>query len=677
VSDTDAEVLRRHFVAIATSDYDDPKHRPLPGVVEEVNALRNWLCDSHLGSRSFTHSFPELSSNPTKRQLRDALETPERPWTHSDAAVVYVTGHGMRADGTHWVVLKTTDPARPPSTAQRTSEVIGWLKDTNIEHLMIVLDLCYSGAAVADTVSFDFDLPATWIPLASVTSNQKAHVGALTTVIADFLEELASPIGRKYDHGPFLRVDEFISAIQDGLAKKGQRLANLHHSYPSLATDSPCLPNPRYNPGLVTVRPARRDLALRQGDLEAHWDPRSRGVATGADSGWLFSGRTALMNRLIQAATTGTAPVLVTGAAGTGKSAVIARLVTLSDPDFCARYAALVDAIAPDLRPPLGVIDAAVLATGKVPHEVLAQIYEAIIGDRPTGSSAVPSLDELRNAWWAWLGTHDRAVTIVVDALDEADNPHKLLTEVLAQLTPPGQPGRVRLIVGVRSPGGVDDATTDNVGAGHRPLADIAEQTLHATRLRIDETPWWQALDLADYAYELLTRTDTSPYAAPEHHAGAHAVADALAEQAGKSFLIARIAATSLADRADRVDPQDPAWRATLADGVLGVFRDDLHATLPDPGDRQRAVHLLRAVAFAYGRGLPWRQVWPLVANAVADDPDRSYGDGDIAWLLTSRLGGYLVTDQEDGITVYRLFHDTLRSTLRERSEDLLHTDKP
>jgi hypothetical protein len=131
-----------------------------------------------------------------------------------------------------------------------------------------------------------------------------------------------------------------------------------------------------------------------------------------------------------------------------------------------------------------------------------------------------------------------------------------------------------------------------------------------------------------------------------------------------------------LADRDNRVDPQDPAWQATLTDGVLGVFRDDLHATLPDPGDRQRAVHLLRAVAFAYGRGLPWRQVWPLVANAVADDPDRSYGDGDIAWLLNSRIGGYLVTDQEDGITVYRLFHDTLRSTLRERSEDLLHTDK-
>jgi hypothetical protein len=316
-----------------------------------------------------------------------------------------------------------------------------------------------------------------------------------------------------------------------------------------------------------------------------------------------------------------------------------------------------------------------VLATGKVPHEVLAQIYEAVSGDRPTGSSSVPNLDELRNAWWSWLGTHNRVVTIVVDALDEADNPHKLLTGILDQLNPPEESGRVRLIVGVRSPGGVDEATADR--SGQRPLADIAEHTLKAERLRIDEAPWWQAADLADYAYELLTRTDTSPYAGPEHDTHAWAVADALAAQAGKSFLITRIAATSLATRNNRVDAQDPVWQATLADGVLGVFRDDLYTTLPDPGDRQRAVHLLRAVAFAYGRGLPWRQVWPLVANAVADDPDRNYGDGDIAWLLTSRIGGYLVTDQEDGITVYRLFHDTLRSTLRDRSEALLQSDQP
>ncbi|MCE5282092.1 MAG: DUF2075 domain-containing protein, partial [Deltaproteobacteria bacterium] len=55
-----------------------------------------------------------------------------------------------------------------------------------------------------------------------------------------------------------------------------------------------------------------------------------------------------------------TAPVLVTGAAGTGKSAVLARLVTLSDPDFCTRYDDMVATIPLDLRPTPGAVDAAV-----------------------------------------------------------------------------------------------------------------------------------------------------------------------------------------------------------------------------------------------------------------------------------------------------------------------------
>jgi hypothetical protein len=66
------------------------------------------------------------------------------------------------------------------------------------------------------------------------------------------------------------------------------------------------------------------------------------------------------------------------------------------------------------------------------------------------------------------------------------------------------------------------------------------------------------------------------------------------------------------------------------------------------------------------------------MAHAV-DDEGGSYGDGEIADLLKSRLGGYLITDRVDDTTVYRLFHDLLRDTLRERWRDLLvsPTDVP
>ena len=206
-----------------------------------------------------------------------------------------------------------------------------------------------------------------------------------------------------------------------------------------------------------------------------------------------------------------------------------------------------------------------------------------------------------------------------------------------------------------------------------RQLVERLQTTLAADpetdRVQVDEAPWWVPDDLNRYVSRVLLLTDHSPY--DDHPRAAESVATVLADAAGTSFLVARMAASSLASRTDMVDPNDPAWRQAVSNGVLGVFRDDLLRTLPTPYDRERAVHLLRAVAFGYGRGLPWAQLWPLVANAVADEPGR-YGDTDIAWLLSTRMGGYLVTDREDGVTVYRLFHDDLRANLRERWRELL-----
>lgn len=662
------EVLRRRFVALATSDYDDPTCRPLPGVTGEVKTLRDWLCDPSLGERTFTVQCPELASNPTKQQVRDALEVPAQLWNDSDAAVVFVTGHGVTGHGRHWIVLKSTSTGQLFRTALGTADLVGWIADTGIEHLLVILDLCHAGAAADDTGKFA-DFPATWLALASVTRVQEAKTGALTSAIAGFLAELTSPSGEQFDHGPYLRVDQFLDAVQSRLGD--QRLANLNPALPALGPNL-CLPNPRHRPAPPIVGDSRRDLALRREDLEAHWDPKSRGVAAGSEHGWLFSGRAALMRHLIQRLGGDVRSVVVTGAAGTGKSAVLGRLVTLSDPTFCERYADLVAGIPEELRPPRGSIDVAVLATGKLPHEVLGQIVEAVHAAPASPSASVPTLAQLRSTWWSWLRRQDSTVTVVVDALDEAKNPQTLLDEVLVQLNPPElTQRRVRLIVGVRSPGGTDTRSEKAPRSGGRSLADATGVALDAERLHVDEPPWWQERDLADYATELLTGTLGSPYRGSQHRHHAQAVSRVLAARAGKSFLVTQLAATNLAHRQDRVDPGDPAWHRVLDDGVLGVFRADLHATLRHHEQRVSAVHLLRAVAFAYGRGLPWRQVWPLVANAVADQPG-TYGDNDIVELLTSRLGGYLVTDREDGITVYRLFHDALRSTLRERWRDLL-----
>jgi hypothetical protein len=193
--------------------------------------------------------------------------------------------------------------------------------------------------------------------------------------------------------------------------------------------------------------------------------------------------------------------------------------------------------------------------------------------------------------------------------------------------------------------------------------------------IRADTHPYWNAADVVDYAEEILHTVGHSPYASIRHETTRRRLAVVIAKGVGRSFLIARIVADSLAARPSVQDPDDPQFQAMLERGVRGVLHDDLQQSLLSPADRRRAVDLLRATAYAFGRGIPWLDIWPTVATAISADGTK-YDDRDIAWLLDSRLSGYLVTDQEDGVTVYRPFHDALRDAL-QRSWDALLAEEP
>ncbi|MYS24832.1 MULTISPECIES: ATP-binding protein [unclassified Streptomyces] len=667
-------------MAIATGLYDDPHFRPLP-VDAEVRALTDWLCAPSLGVRAFAPAYPELAHNPSERAVTDALKNPEpyARWRAKDAAVVFVTGHGETSDGVHWTILKASESLRLPATALRTADLIMWLKATEIRHLFLVLDLCFAGKTITEVAAFEKDIPATWLVLPSATRDQEAVTGALTGAVTAFLAELDSREGESYagEKIKYLDVQAFLEGIRAHL-RPGQRLEPLQGSQTS--GPHPCLPNPHYRAqDATTVQAPRSDLAIPQADVEAHWGPKSRGSTADGGSGWLFTGRRQLMLDLIAAATGEPGAMVVTGSAGSGKSAVLARLVTLSDPAFRMRYAARLGDIPPDLRPAEGAVDVAVLATGKNPSDVIAQIAIALNVPPPPTKGAQPALEEWVAAWQNWLTTGTSKITVVVDALDETPHAMAILTGELARLDP-GRT-RLRLIVGVRSPGGDDNTPPDARTQRGVPLADYAEYTLVARRIRVDEAPWWAPADLADYAAAILTTTPGSPYQHPdvaETDDTASAVAQALAARAGTSFLVTRIAAANLARRPEPVSPTDGSWLKAVDEGVRGVLRQDLDTYCHnDPEQRLQTVHLLRALAFARGRGIPWRRIWPAFANAVADDPDRTYGDSDIADLLHSPFGGYLTTDIADGTTVYRLFHDALNTTLRDQWRDLLEPATP
>lgn len=660
-----AHVLRRHFVAVATAEYDNPpwsEWGTLP-IAGEVSQLAGWLSDPGLGDRRFRVTEPHLAANPNRNQVRDFFEGPVLEWRDTDAAVVFVTGHGEYADGHLWMIFKTTEDGAFRKSAWSTGDLLGLLRDSGVVHLLLVLDVCHAGQLINDVARYETDIPPTWLVLPTAARDQKAFTGALTAAVIDFLDELAAPEGGQYGLRPYLDVGEFVEGVNAKLGPS-QRMDPLQGS--QRAGQHACLPNPHFAPGAsVEIAARRRELALPRQDLLIHWGPRSRGVDTDATPGWLFIGRVELMRELISITSGTPGVVLVTGRAGSGKSAVLARLVTLSDPQFRHDYATEVDAIPPELVPQLGSVAAAVLATGRIGTEVLAQLSDALDAPRPQSSSPTPTLAEWTSTVAATLAGLDWPVTIVVDALDEADNPSGVVQALSAVMADPAAAAKTRLILGIRSVGGSDVPSAAGGGGTTGTLVEQAERLFPAVRrIRVDDAPWWRQDDVSEYVTEVLTQTAASPYA--DEPAAAARVAGVISEHVGISFLVARLAAADLTTRHTSIDPTDGSWLRSLDAGVVGVFRNDLHRARPDPGDRLTAVHLLRAVAFAYGKGLPWRQIWPLVADAVADDPDRSYGDTDIAALLDSRLGAYLVTDVEDDTTVYRLFHDALRDALRD-----------
>ena len=125
---------------------------------------------------------------------------------------------------------------------------------------------------------------------------------------------------------------------------------------------------------------------------------------------------------------------VITGDAGVGKSAVLARLVTMADPDY-RRRAPLKD-IDPDTIPPERCINVAIHAKGKTPAEIALAI------SRVTGDVTEDVDDLVRN-----LARLTEPATIVIDAVDEAKEPETIAERILRPLTPLTS---IRLLIGTR-----------------------------------------------------------------------------------------------------------------------------------------------------------------------------------------------------------------------------------
>jgi WD40 repeat protein len=335
---------------------------------------------------------------------------------------------------------------------------------------------------------------------------------------------------------------------------------------------------------------------------------------------------------------------VVTGEAGSGKSALLGHLVVLSNDELRGAYAAaglggeLGDLERAD-RPPSSVFDAALHLTGCTMSQTLQNFRTQAAGRFRTDAWATT------NAAITGLQEGGERVTILVDALDEAQEPEAIAEFLREAAMKPG----VRVLVGTRR----------SLSEGpDRPAAPDRRELLDALGILNDN----------DVVVVERDRQATKGYlqrrlAAPgSPYAGRGRIVDALADRIAsvdQPFLFARLAVSELLAR-PAVASDSPVLDELLAHGHRGIFI----AALVRLGAKDRDVTtMLRALALARGRGVPETGgTWIAMARGL--DPNVIVPDDAVRRAL-DKAAPYVMLDGEGGQSVYRLSHRTFAEHFR------------
>jgi WD40 repeat protein len=401
----------------------------------------------------------------------------------------------------------------------------------------------------------------------------------------------------------------------------------------------------------------RRSRLAGERAMKEHWDPRGRGVEQAARPGWFFTGRAQALSQLVAWLTAAPDPAdnvrVVTGGPGSGKSAVLARLITMSNPRYRAGVPGPLAAGDPVVGLAPGIIDVAVHARTASAGEVLSALAAAAGAPRADLDGLIERLLD-----------RPEAFTIAVDALDEADDPAALAV-MLRRLAGETADAGVRLLAGTR-PGGPDRRLITALGL---PARDDG-----LALIDLDTPAYLSRDDLAEYVRRRLLLIDVppapgrpdTPYRGRETLAGQ--VAAAVAEAAHPVFLIGQLVSRALLRRGQPLSPHDPGWQQFPT--TVATAMDQYLFSVGSQAEQDRVEDLLRPLAYARGDGLPLDDagLWPLLATALAR-PGRSYTAGDIATLLDT-VADYLIETVITGqAAYYRLYHQALADRLRERDK--------
>ncbi|WP_404961418.1 caspase family protein [Streptomyces sp. 147326] len=610
--------LNRYVFAFGTGTFTaDPHLEDLPGVSEDLSRVK-----ALFSSLGYAEILPQLAGAPDAQQVRagleDWLKADER--CKEDVLVVYYAGHGLRDDRSHRLTCRNSRHDRM-STTLASRELADLLADTPVGHVLLLLDTCYAELGAAEIANVTGQLvdyrPAgsdgLWL-VASARSRELAYDHAFVTAL-----EAAVRAGTAGMRQPYLDIPTVTDQVNGHFREHRPDQCASYHAVSGYAVP-PFLPNPKYRPGL----PDEAMDVESQREWTAHFGPRGRGVEYASEPGDWFTGRRQALATLagwLRDPVHDARARVVTGDPGSGKSAVLGRLLALARPDHPEASA--------HLLPPPGSVTLSVHAHGTTLERLTARLAAALDVEADSPPQLLARLAEYEGP----------LRTVLIDALEEAGTgvggrePQRIARELLR---PMSVLHNLRLLVGTR-----------------RTMIPELGRAVEVVDLDTDAYTGRDDIEL--YARRTLAGM---PGGLTE--ADREAVAAAVARRAGRSFLVARMTVRALLHGDLNPDPSRPGWEEELPSEVGQAF-DAYLARYGENEDRVR--RLLRPLAYAEGSGLPWDSLWAPLAAALSGE---KCTNDDVDWLWR-QAGAYVVeVPAGEDRSVFRLYHEALAEHLRD-----------
>ncbi|MFC7243037.1 caspase family protein [Catellatospora aurea] len=628
---------KRYLLTGVVHTYTNAGVRNLPGLVEDKKRIVELF--QGFGYEHVT----EIPDNPTAQQLRAALD---RFFRHEDRRsddyiVVYLGGHGdITEDGPKDHVLLTSDYDEGALSSSLSSTELAalMLSRTRVRRLLLMVDACYSGEAglrfagaatsyTGDLTDLDTRGEQGVIVVSATWPTQLALQGAFTKGLKRAVDALTNG-----HSGSPLRLERVLSELQQDPDMPASQA--IYHQV--LRGGQGYMP--LFLSGLEHVDAER---ARRTAEMTDYFMPNinafvGRASARGKAVRWLSdeAGKPAL---------------IVTGNAGTGKTMLLGWLAVASDAE--RRDAAPRSGGA---LPRVGAIDVAIYARDRTLSHIVAGIAAAAkltdIDFRATSALMVQQL-------LAALAKRGGPLLVVlIDAIDESPYPETLVQDLLVPLLK-DEDARIRLILGTRpqvvafAPELGDEDYADTIDLESPKFADNAAMTEMVRRRLIAPQP------TADGSQRPSVFASAPPWLV-------NAVIAKILQVAQQSYWLAGQLADDQASRDVLPDPAAADWLASVPVDAGRAMRQELGRL---GADVDRAIDLLRPLAYAQGDGLPWENIWLAIANSLA--PGVRYQPSDLVWLRRNAASYVVTVGGPADRQLYRLSHQALADSLQSERD--------